>query len=54
MVDPAVLYAPPYTDLDSSGLDGLFDDGTAGQIVRILGLINRNADGNTNAARQSA
>ena len=45
-----MLYEPPYTDLNPTGLDGLFDDDQARKIVEILGLINGNADG----SRQSA
>jgi type I restriction enzyme R subunit len=38
-MDPAMLYEAPYTDASPSGLDGLFDDGSAGRIVDILKRI---------------
>jgi type I restriction enzyme R subunit len=43
MMKPGRLYERPFTDLHSEGLDGLFRDEEADEIVRILRSINRNA-----------
>jgi type I restriction enzyme, R subunit len=50
VMDPSLLYEPPYTDLSPTGVDGLFNDGQAEQIVQILSAINQNAG----IVRQSA
>src|SRR5258705_8476639 len=44
VMDPSLLYEPPYTDLDDAGLDGLFDDKQADRIVQILTAIQVNAE----------
>jgi type I restriction enzyme R subunit len=41
-MDPGRLYEPPFTDLHAEGLDGLFDDDAADDIVRILREVNTN------------
>ena len=41
---PALLYEPPFTDLHQDGLDGLFGDDRADQIVAIVESINQNAE----------
>jgi type I restriction enzyme R subunit len=43
VMDPGLLYTPPYTDLNPSGLDGVFEDSDAERIVGILKDIERNA-----------
>jgi type I restriction enzyme R subunit len=43
MMKPGRLYESPFTDLHSEGLDGLFGDEEANEIVRIVRSINRNA-----------
>jgi type I restriction enzyme R subunit len=43
VMDPAMLYESPYTDVSPSGLDGVFDDGAAHRIVDVLSRIERNA-----------
>jgi type I restriction enzyme R subunit len=43
VMDPAMLYESPYTDLSPSGLDGVFDDRAAHRIVEVLERIERNA-----------
>lgn len=45
VVDPAMLYEIPYTDMSPSGLDGVFDDQAAHKIVDVLAGIERNAGG---------
>ena len=41
---PALLYEPPFTDLHQDGLDGLFGDDRADEIVAIVESINQNAE----------
>jgi type I restriction enzyme R subunit len=43
IMDPALLYTPPYTDLNPSGLDGVFTDSDADRILNILKRIRENA-----------
>jgi type I restriction enzyme R subunit len=43
IMELARLYEPPYTDLSPAGLDGIFDDAQADQIVKIIRRINNNA-----------
>lgn len=40
-VPPRMLYEPPFTNADPNGLDGLFADEDAGQIVKVLRQLNR-------------
>lgn len=40
---PGLLYEPPFTDIHSQGLDGVFDDADADKIVGIIRAINENA-----------
>ena len=42
-IEPAKLYEPPYTDFNSNGLDGVFQDTDADRIVGILKTIKQNA-----------
>jgi type I restriction enzyme R subunit len=39
VMDPGLLYEPPFTDYSSTGLDGIFKDEDASRIVSILGSI---------------
>jgi type I restriction enzyme, R subunit len=39
VMDPGLLYEPPFTDYSSTGLDGVFKDEDASRIVSILGSI---------------
>ena len=41
-MDPGRLYEPPFADLHPQGLDGLFGDDDADNIVRILREVNHN------------
>lgn len=43
-MQPKMLYEPPFTDLHFEGLDGLFMDDNADDIVHHLREINRNAE----------
>ena len=43
VMDPALLYEPPFTDYSSTGLDGVFENTDADGIVSILGLIRESA-----------
>jgi type I restriction enzyme R subunit len=43
IMDPALLYAPPFTDYSSQGLEGMFNDPEADRIVEVLRQINQNA-----------
>lgn len=42
-IDPARLYEQPFTRLNDQGLSGMFDDGAAKEIVRILDDLNNSA-----------
>lgn len=42
-IEPSKLYEPPYTDFNTSGLDGVFEDNDADRIVGILRSISENA-----------
>ena len=43
VMDAALLYAPPYTNYNSNGLSGIFQDAEATKIVEILETIKLNA-----------
>ena len=43
-MSPKLLYEPPFTNIDDSGIDGVFDDDDADSIVRTIKKINRNAE----------
>ena len=43
IMDPGLLYEPPFTDLHSEGLDGIFGDAGATKIIHLLEEINLNA-----------
>lgn len=43
VMEPGLLYQPPYTNYDSNGLSGLFSDIEATKIVEILEAIKQNA-----------
>ncbi len=42
VMDAGLLYQPPYTNFNSNGLSGVFADGEASKIVRILSSIKQN------------
>ena len=41
VVDPAMLYEPPFTDLHPEGLDGVFDDDAANQVIELVRWFNQ-------------
>ena len=43
IMDPALLYSPPFTDYSSQGIEGMFKDPEADQIVEAIRRINSNA-----------
>jgi type I restriction enzyme R subunit len=43
VIEPSKLYEPPYTDFNTNGLDGVFQDKDANQIVGIIKTIKTNA-----------
>lgn len=44
-VQPAMLFEPPFTDVNDQGLMGVFDDGASHKIISIVEMINENAIG---------
>jgi type I restriction enzyme R subunit len=42
-IDPAMLYEPPFTDMNDHGLNGVFEDGDAFKIISIVETVNHNA-----------
>lgn len=43
VMDPGLLYEPPFTDYSTTGLDGVFQNKDADRIVSILGAIRESA-----------
>jgi type I restriction enzyme R subunit len=43
VMDPGLLYEPPFTSVHHEGLDGLFPEAAADQLVQVIENINRNA-----------
>lgn len=44
VMSPELLYEPPFTDLHSEGLDGVFADSEADNIIDILSRVNETVD----------
>jgi len=44
IIDPAMLFEPPFTDINSAGVMGLFDEATSGKIIQLIEKINLNAE----------
>lgn len=44
VVEPAMLFEPPFTDIDSNGVAGLFDEATSIKIITLMEAINGNAE----------
>jgi type I restriction enzyme R subunit len=42
-MDAGLLYEPPFTDYSSTGLDGVFEDRDANELVSILRSIRESA-----------
>jgi type I restriction enzyme R subunit len=43
VLDPAVLYESPYTDVHAQGVEGLFESGEVDELIRLLTDVKRNA-----------
>ena len=44
IIEPAMLFEPPFTDISTSGIMGVFDAGVSGQIIGIIEAINHTAE----------
>jgi type I restriction enzyme R subunit len=44
IIDPAILFEAPFTDINSNGVAGLFDDTMATKIISLIETINHNAE----------
>ncbi len=44
IVEPAMLFEPPFTDINSSGIVGLFDNDTSTKIIELIEKINHSVD----------
>ena len=44
VMNPGLLYEPPFTDIHDEGLDGVFNDDQADEIVALVRLFNETAD----------
>ncbi|MGA1263343.1 MAG: type I restriction-modification enzyme R subunit C-terminal domain-containing protein, partial [Prochlorothrix sp.] len=53
-MDPGLLYEPPFTDSHPEGLDGVFGDDDADQIVSIIRSFNASADADFSSTPASA
>lgn len=42
-IDKAMLFEPPFTNINDQGITGVFDDAMVGKIVRIIDQVNDNA-----------
>ena len=40
VMDPGLLYEPPFTDIHDEGLDGVFEDNDADQVVAVVRSFN--------------
>ena len=44
VVDPAMLFEPPFTDINSNGILGLFDETTSATIISLIENVNHTAE----------
>ena len=44
IIEAEMLFNPPFTDINTSGVMGLFDSETAGKIISLIDKINHNAE----------
>ena len=44
IIEPAMLFEAPFTDINSNGVAGLFDDAIATRIISLIETINHNAE----------
>jgi len=42
-IDPSLLFEPPFTEIDSNGICGLFDEDTQVKIIQLIEKVNENA-----------
>lgn len=50
IMDPGLLYEPPFTEVHQAGLDGIFRDEEADHIITIVDSLNQGADLNFGTA----
>ena len=44
VIDPALFFEPPFTDISSNGISDVFDDSTTDKIISLLDEINKKAE----------
>ena len=44
IVEPTMLFEPPFTDINTSGIMGVFDETTSAKIIALIERINNNAE----------
>ena len=44
IIEPAMLFEPPFTDIDTSGIMGVFDEEISSKIIELIEEINHNAE----------
>lgn len=44
IVEPAMLFEPPFTDINSNGIMGIFDEATSTKIINLIEKINHTAE----------
>ncbi|MFZ4412593.1 MAG: type I restriction-modification enzyme R subunit C-terminal domain-containing protein [Bacteroidales bacterium] len=44
IIDPKMLFEPPFTDVNSGGITALYDGETTGKIIALINEINHNAE----------
>ncbi len=44
VIEPAMLFEPPFTDINTSGIMGMFDEVTSTKIISLLEQINHSAE----------
>ena len=40
IIDPALFYESPFTDIDDQGISGIFDEEQTGQVIQIVRKLN--------------
>ncbi|HRB93306.1 MAG TPA: type I restriction-modification enzyme R subunit C-terminal domain-containing protein, partial [Chitinophagales bacterium] len=44
IIEPSILFEPPFTDINSNGVEGLFEEQIASKIISLIEIINHNAE----------
>jgi type I restriction enzyme R subunit len=44
VIEPAMLFEPPFTDINTSGIMGVFDEITSAKIISLIKNVNNTAD----------